>query len=113
MNKTFLAGNLGKDPELRYTTSGTAIAKFQIATTDVFKGEKKTHWHTIIAWGKLAEVVAKYLVKGSLVFVCGKIGYNKWEKDGRTLYSTEITAEEIKFGSRAAVEDQPAAEFPF
>ena len=85
MNKVILIGNLGKDPEIRYTPSGTAVANFSIATseswTDKESGEKRerTEWHRIVAWGKLAEICGEYLHKGKQVYVEGRIQTRDWE----------------------------------
>lgn len=107
VNKAILVGRLGRDPETRYTGSGTAVANFSIATSEKFKdrnGEKqeRTEWHKITAWGKLAEICQQYLKKGSLVFIEGSIGTREWQdKEGIKRYTTEITAREMKIlGSR-------------
>ena len=77
INKVILVGNLGADPELRYTASGTAVAKFRIATSESFtdkQGQKqeRTEWHRITAWGKLAEICGQYLAKGKMVYIEGE-----------------------------------------
>lgn len=122
INKTFLIGNLGADPEIRYTTTGTAVANFSVATTDTWKnketGEKesKTEWHRIVAFNKLAEIAGEYLSKGKQVFIEGKIQYRNWEDDdGNKHYITEIKAHIIKFlgggagGGGKKVEQQASA----
>lgn len=86
LNKVILIGNLGRDPELKMTQSGTALCKFSIATTETWKnaqGEKqsKTEWHNITVWGKQAEVAEKYLTKGKQVLIEGKIEYGKYTDD--------------------------------
>jgi len=102
INVATLIGNLGSDPELRHTQSGQAVATFNMATTDRFKGEdgntqEQTEWHKIVAWGKLGEICAEYLRKGSKVYICGKIQTRKWQdKDGNDRYTTEIIAREMK-----------------
>jgi single-strand DNA-binding protein len=114
MNVVILAGNLGKDPELRYTASGKAVAKFSMATTKTYKGVKKTAWHTITAWGQLAEIAVKYLTKGSQAIVRGELGYNEWEKDGRKYSQAVITADEIQFGQKQrATDEEPPDDIPF
>ena len=102
VNKVILIGNLGKDPETRYTQSGTAVTSFSIATTESFKnkdGERteQTEWHNIVTFGRLAEICGEYLAKGSRVFIEGKLQTRKWEdRDGNTRYTTEIVAREMK-----------------
>jgi single-strand DNA-binding protein len=103
INKVILVGRLGKDPEIRYTPDGTAVANFSIATSDEWKdknsGEKKerTEWHRIVAWRRLGELCGEYLSKGRQVYVEGKIQTRSWEQDGVTRYSTEIVATDIQF----------------
>ena len=102
INKVILVGNLGRDPEMRYTPNGMAVANFSIATTERWKdkasGEKqeKTEWHRIVAWGRLGEVCGEYLSKGRQVYIEGKLQTRQWEKDGVTRYTTEIVANEMK-----------------
>jgi single-strand DNA-binding protein len=113
VNRVFLIGNLGADPELRYTASGAAAANFRIATTEVWSdkqsGEKneRTEWHRIVAWGKLAETCGEHLRKGRQVHVEGRIRTREWEdKDGVKRYTTEIVAERVTFlGSAPGRED--------
>ncbi len=101
LNKVLLIGRLGKDPELKYTQGGTAVAKFSLATDESWKdqsGEKKTRteWHNVIAWGKLAEICGKYLAKGRLVYVEGKIQSREWEaEDGTKRRVFEIVASDM------------------
>ncbi len=103
VNKVILIGNLGKDPEVRYTPDGTAVANFSIATSEEWKdkntGEKKerTEWHRIVAWRKLGEICGQYLSKGRQVYVEGKLQTRSWEKDGVTRYTTEILASDVRF----------------
>ena len=102
INKAILVGNLGRDPEVRYTPSGTAVANFTVATTDRWKdkttGEMKeqTEWHRIVAWGRLGEICGEYLSKGRQVYIEGRLQTRSWEKDGVTRYTTEIVAQEMK-----------------
>jgi single-strand DNA-binding protein len=102
LNKVMLIGNLGKDPEVRYTASGNAVASFSIATTEKFKNkngewEDKTEWHNIVFWGKLAEICGEYLHKGKSIFVEGKLQTRKWQdRDGRDRWSTEIVGEKMQ-----------------
>lgn len=95
LNKAMLIGRLGRDPEVRFTSSGQAVANFSMATDESYKdssGEKvqKTEWHRIVLWGKLAEVAQQYLKKGSLVYIEGKLQTREWEKDGEKKYQTEV-----------------------
>lgn len=91
-----LIGRLGKDPDVRYTQSNTAVANMSIATSERFKdksGEwkEKTEWHKVVAWGRTAEVCQEYLQKGSQIYIEGSLQTNKWEdKDGNTRYTTEV-----------------------
>ena len=108
VNKAIIIGNLGKDPEVRYTASGEAMCNITVATTESWKdkasGEKKelTEWHRISFFGKLAEIAGQYLKKGSQVYVEGSIRTRKWtDKEGQERYTTEIRADEMKMlGSR-------------
>lgn len=103
LNKMQIIGNLGKDPEVNYTPSGMAVARFSVATTDTWTdkatGQKneKTEWHRIVAFNKLAENCGKYLTKGSPVYVEGKLQTSSYEKDGETRYSTDVIANAIQF----------------
>jgi len=102
LNKVMLIGNLGKDPEVRYTTSGTAVASFSIATTERFKNksgefEEKTEWHNITLWSRLAEIAGEYLSKGKTVYIEGRLQTRKWQdRDGRDRYTTEIVGEKMQ-----------------
>ena len=102
VNKVILVGNLGKDPEVRYTADGAAIANITLATTDTWKdktsGEKKeaTEWHRVAFFGKLAEIAGQYLKKGRSVYVEGRIRTRKWQdKEGQDRYTTEIIADPL------------------
>lgn len=102
LNKAILIGNLGADPEIRYTQSGTQVATFNIATTERWKGQdgqmqESTEWHRIVAWSRLAEICGEYLHKGSRVYIEGKIQTRKWQdQNGNDKYTTEIVAREMK-----------------
>lgn len=102
VNKVILIGNLGRDPEIRYTTSGQAVANFTIATTEGHTnkdGEKQeyTEWHRIVAWGRLAEICGEYLSKGKMIYVEGSIRTRSWgDKEGKTRYTTEIIAKNMQ-----------------
>ncbi|RLC34858.1 MAG: single-stranded DNA-binding protein [Candidatus Nealsonbacteria bacterium] len=102
INKVILIGFLGSNPEINYTSSSLAIARFSVATSETWKdkssGKKKekTEWHRIVAFGRLAEICGDYLTKGSQVYIEGRLQTSSWEKDGVTRYSTDIIANEMK-----------------
>lgn len=107
VNKVILIGRLGKDPEVRNLDSGVSVANFTMATSESYKdrttGEKKeiTEWHNIVLWRGLAEISQKYLHKGDLVYIEGKLRTRSWEKEGVTRYTTEIIADNMTMlGSR-------------
>ncbi len=107
LNKVILIGNLGRDPELRYTQSGQAVANFTLATTESIAKkdggrEDRTEWHRIVAWARLAEICGEYLSKGRQVYIEGRIQTREWEdKDGNKRYTTEIKADKmLMLGSR-------------
>ncbi|MBE9581867.1 MAG: single-stranded DNA-binding protein [Proteobacteria bacterium] len=112
INKVILIGRLGKDPEVRYTADGTAVANFSIATSDEWKdkgtGEKKerTEWHRIVAWRRLGEICGEYLSKGRQVYVEGSLQTREWEdQDGKKRWTTEIVARNMQMlGTRDQVE---------
>ncbi len=102
VNKVILIGNLGKDPELKYTPSGTAVAKFSLATNERYKDKSgewqdRTEWHNIVAWQRLAEIAAEYLKKGRAVYVEGRIQTRSWDdkETGQKKYMTEIVANDL------------------
>lgn len=98
LNKILLIGNLGKDPELKYTPSGQAVCTFSIATTDKYKDKEFTEWHNIVVWGKLAETANKYLKKGRSVYLEGKSTNRSWEdRDGKKCYRTEVVVTQMLF----------------
>ena len=109
VNKVILIGNLGRDPEIRYSQQGVAVVNFPIATseqwTDKNTGEKqeKTEWHRVVAFGKPAEILEKYLSKGRQVYIEGRLQTRNYEKDGQTHYMTEVVATNFQFlgGGRA------------
>jgi len=102
LNKAILIGNLGADPETRYTQDGTCVCNLRLATTEKFKNrageqQEKTEWHRVTLWGRLGEIANQYLSKGSRVYVEGKIETRKWtNKEGQDQYTTEIRANEMK-----------------
>src|SRR5947199_324056 len=101
VNKVILVGNLGRDAELRYTPGGAAVATINMATTEVWndKGgqrQEKTEWHRVVLWGKSAESLAEYLVKGKQIYVEGRLQTRQWDdKDGNKRYTTEIRGDRI------------------
>jgi single-strand DNA-binding protein len=114
VNKVILIGNLGKDPEVRFTPNGRALAKFSVATSERWtdqQGQKqeRTEWHNVVVWGKQAETCGQYLAKGRQVFVEGSIRTRSYDdKDGNKKYITEIVARDVRFlggaGGRAPQE---------
>ena len=102
LNKVILIGNLGAEPELRYTNGGTVVATFSLATSERWKDaagktQESTEWHRSVAWGKLAEICNQYLHKGSRVYIEGKLQTRKWQdRDGSDRYITEVVAREMK-----------------
>lgn len=102
VNKVILVGNVGKDPEIRYLEGGSAVCKFSLATSEVYKnksGEKitNTEWHNIVLWRGLAEIAEKYVKKGSQLFIEGRIRTRSYtDKDGATKYITEITGDNMQ-----------------
>ena len=102
LNKVMIIGSLGKDPEVRYTNGGTAVASFSVATTEKFKGkdgewEEKTEWHNITLWARLAEIAGEYLAKGKSVYIEGRLQTRKWQdKEGKDRYTTEIVGEKMQ-----------------
>ena len=121
VNKVILIGNLGRDPELRFTQGGQAVCNFTLATTERFGGrdggapQERTEWHRIVVWGKQAENCAQYLAKGRSVYVEGRLQTRDWEdKEGNKRRSTEITALLVQFlgGPRGAGGGAPAGAAP-
>lgn len=103
VNKAILVGNLGRDPEIRYSPSGAAVANVSIATTDSWKDkntgeqQERTEWHRVVFFGRLAEIVGEYLKKGSQVYVEGRIQTRKWQdKEGNDRFTTEIVANDMQ-----------------
>jgi len=107
VNKVILIGNLGADPEVRFTPSGQAVANFRIATSESWtdkNGQKqeRTEWHRIVVWGKLAELCGEYLAKGRQCYIEGRLQTREWtDKEGKKNYTTEVVANQVQFlGSR-------------
>jgi single-strand DNA-binding protein len=122
VNKAILVGNLGKDPEVRFTGSGKAVCKFSLATTTNWNDadgarQERTEWHNIIVWGKQGEACGKFLSKGRQVFVEGEIRSRSYDdKDGNKRYITEIVAQNVRFlgggGARSGAGDPGHPEEP-
>ncbi|MBI1997717.1 MAG: single-stranded DNA-binding protein [Deltaproteobacteria bacterium] len=119
VNKVILVGNLGKDPEVRFTNSGSAVARFPIATSEVWNDrdgnrQERTEWHNIIVWGKQGEHCGQYLAKGRQVYVEGSIRNRSYDdKNGNKRYVTEIVAQRVQFlggggGTRLAQQTESA-----
>lgn len=112
INKVILIGNLGADPELRYTGSGTAVCNMRIATNESYKDAdgnmvEKTEWHSVVAWNRLAEICGEYLKKGSQAYFEGSLQTRSWDdKDGNTRYTTEIKVRDMQMlGGRGGGSD--------
>ena len=106
VNKVLLIGHVGKDPEVKYTPGGKAIATFSLATNEVYKGkdgnqQERTEWHRIVTWDRRAEIMGEYLKKGQLVYLEGRLQTRSWDdKDGVKRYTTEIVATDVQFLGR-------------
>jgi len=119
VNKAILIGNLGADPEARYTQGGAAVTNFRIATSEKWTGkdgqpQERTEWHRIVTFGRLAETCRDYLSKGRQVYVEGRIQTRQWEdRDGNKRWTTEIVAQTVRFlGSRGDRADAPSSPPP-
>ncbi|MBI4228986.1 MAG: single-stranded DNA-binding protein [Deltaproteobacteria bacterium] len=116
INKVILIGNLGRDPELRYTASGQAVANFTIATTESRTNKDGgrqdfTEWHRIVAWGRLAEICGEYLSKGRMVYIEGTLRTRSWEdKEGRKRWTTEVLARNMQMLGPSGERDESTAE---
>ena len=102
LNKVLLIGNVGRDPEIRYTQSGDAVANFSLATTKRWKNQagaaqEKTEWHSLVAFRQKADFMQQYVKKGTTLFIEGEIQTRDWEKDGVKHYRTEIVVDNIQF----------------
>ena len=126
INKVILVGNLGNDPDTKFSQGGMAITRISLATTSVRKDKdgnqvEETQWHRVVFFGKLAEIAGEYLRKGSQCYVEGRLKYDKYEKDGVEKYSTDIIADEMQMlggkgeasGARpGSTQQQPARQQP-
>ncbi len=113
MNKVLLLGNLGANPELRFTASGTAVLNFRVATSESFvdrnkEPQSRTDWHSVVVWGARAQALAKLLFKGTQVLVEGGLRTSSFEKDGVKRYKTEIHARDIHLVGRRLASDDSA-----
>tara|TARA_B100001013_G_C24611837_1_gene443521 strand:- start:1316 stop:1756 length:441 start_codon:yes stop_codon:yes gene_type:complete len=121
INKVILVGNLGQDPDIKYTAGGAAVTTLSIATSDSWKDketgeeQQRTEWHRVVLWRRLAEIAGEYLKKGSKVYIEGQLQTRKWEQEGQTRYTTEIVARDIQFlDSKTSRDnsDQSVSEIP-
>lgn len=115
LNRVQLIGNLGRDPETRFTSSGSKVAKFSVAVTHRWKsaeGENKqrTDWFNVDAWGRLGEICQEYLHKGSLVYIEGRLQTDQYEVEGEKRYSTRVVAQTMQMLDRKSDEPEPEAE---
>lgn len=122
VNKVIIVGNVGRDPEVRYTQSGRAVASFSVATSERFQDkdgqtQERTEWHRVVAWARLAEICGEYLRKGKQVYIEGRLQTRDWEdKDGHKRYTTEIIANTMQMlgrrgedgGSGGSYGDEPS-----
>jgi len=107
-NKCLFAGNLGRDPEVKYTQGGTAICKFSLACNEKRKAADHVEWVNVATFGKLAEICGEYLHKGDPVLIDGKLSTSSWEKGGQTHYRTEVVANEMRMlGEKQKAEEKP------
>jgi single-strand DNA-binding protein len=121
VNKVILIGNVGNDPDMRYTANGGAVCNLSVATTDSWRdkqsgeNQERTEWHRVVIFGKLGEIAGEYLRKGSKVYIEGRLQTRKWQgKDGQDRYTTEIVASEMqmldsKGGGSASYDSAPAS----
>ena len=122
VNRAIILGRLGTDPEVKYTQSGTAVTRFNVATNESWlnkegQKEERTEWHRIVVWGKQAENCGQYLAKGRQVYVEGRLQTSNWEdKEGIKRYTTEIIANTVQFidsrGDGAYTKQEPASAIP-
>lgn len=113
LNKVQLIGRLGKDPEVRYTTESEAVTNVSLATSESWKDkngvkQEKTEWHNLVFYRRIAEVVGEHLKKGALIYVEGKITYEKYQKDGEDRYITKIVVSEMKMLGGNKTESEPS-----
>lgn len=111
-NKAILAGNITRDPELRYTGNGTPVCSFGLAVNLKYGEKEEVYFANIVAWKKLAELCAQYLAKGSQCLVEGRLTERQWEHEGKTMRKTEIVAENVRFlgGKKDSQQSQPQSD---
>jgi single-strand DNA-binding protein len=115
LNKVMIIGNLGRDPEMRYTPNGKPVTSFSVAVSRTFtkpEGERTevTDWFNVVAWGRLAEICSQYLTKGSMVYVEGRLETRSWEGDnGQKHYRTEVVASDVNILDRKGRPDESSA----
>ena len=103
INKVILVGNLGQDPEIKYTAGGAAVTTLSLATSESWKDkdtgsdQEKTEWHRVGLWRRVADIAGEYLKKGSKVYIEGQLQTRKWEQDGQTRYTTEVVGRDMQF----------------
>lgn len=113
VNKAIILGNLGRDPETRYSQAGNPITNFSVATSEKWKDkqtgqmQESTEWHNCVCFGRTAEIAGEYLRKGSKVYIEGQLKTSSWEKDGQKFYRTEINVRELKMLSTPQSENRP------
>lgn len=119
INKAIIVGNVGRDPEIRYTTNGSAVANFTVATNERWTNknsgqlEERTEWHRVVAYGKLGEFCKEYLTKGKQVYIEGKLRTRQWEdKEGNTRWTTEISAQTLQLLGRSQPGEDVSASIP-
>jgi single-strand DNA-binding protein len=119
VNKVILVGNLGSDPEVRATPSGQRVANFRLATSRNWTGQdgqrqEKTEWHSIVAWGKQADIAERYLQKGKQIYLEGRLETRSWQdKEGQTRYKTEVICENFQMLGRAGDRNgEPGGDYP-
>ncbi len=118
INKVILIGNLGRDPETRYSQAGNAVTKFSVATSESWRDrqsgeqQERTEWHNVVCFARLAEIASQYLRKGSKVYIEGSLRTDSWEQDGQKRYRTEIVAREMQMlDSRGGGDGAPSSDF--
>ena len=119
INKAILVGNLGKDPDIRYTPSGTAVCNFSLATSESYKDKNtqqkitKTEWHRVVTFGRLAEICGEYLMQGKCIYIEGRIQTDQWEdKEGNKRYTTKIIANVMKMMPDGKRRESMGDQFP-
>jgi len=117
LNKVMIIGNVGQEPEMKYTPTGKAVTSFSVAVNSKFKEKETTEWISVVTWGKLAETSNQYLAKGQQVFIEGRLQTRTWDKDGVKHYKTEVVADKVLFlGPRRGISessDNDPEDLPF